>query len=210
LKTWTRDWESGLALTRALFDTAATTLGRAFQDDPFFGWLFPDPQVRSRGLSRLNRVPLEYGLRRGYAWQTDAGKGVAVWVPPGQAMTLGRIARSKSILVPLGFGPASMTGLIRANRAMDALHRRSVRGPHWYLVIVGVDPELQGRGRGSVLLDHGIAHADVSGAPCYLETSDPANIAFYERHGFVVVQEATLGKGGPIAYGMRRDALPVG
>lgn len=72
-------------------------------------------------------------------------------------------------------------------------------------MVVGVDPELQNRGVGSALVKEGLALADQSGCPCYLETSEKRNLAFYERLGFVVLAEATLGAGGPLAWAMRRE-----
>lgn len=104
----------------------------------------------------------------------------------------------------VGFGP--FVTFMRANDIMDKFHKARMPEPHWYLLVIGVDPELQGRGVGSALVRDGLAQADRNGHPCYLETSDPRNVAFYERHGFVVLQEASLGTGGPPAWAMRRAA----
>ena len=76
---------------------------------------------------------------------------------------------------------------------------------HWYLVVVGVDPELQGQVVCSAIVREGLALADQESKPCYLETSERRNLPFYERVGFVVLEEATLGKGGPKAWAMRRE-----
>ena len=72
-------------------------------------------------------------------------------------------------------------------------------------MVVGVDPDLQGRGLGSSLVKEGLARADQASCPCYLETSERRNGAFYERLGFVVLETATLGTGGPTAWAMRRE-----
>jgi ribosomal protein S18 acetylase RimI-like enzyme len=57
---------------------------------------------------------------------------------------------------------------------------------HLYLAVVGVRPERRGRGLGATLLAPGLEHADRHRLPCYLESSNPRNIAFYERLGFEV------------------------
>jgi ribosomal protein S18 acetylase RimI-like enzyme len=88
---------------------------------------------------------------------------------------------------------------------MDKIHKRRVPEPHLYLMVVGVDPELQNRGAGSALIREGLARADGSGCHCYLETSEKRNLPFYERFGFVVLEETTLGKSGPLAWAMRRE-----
>ena len=58
-----------------LLDTATTTLTRAFDDDPMFAWIFPDPQHRAYSLNVLNRVPLTYGLRFGRISATARRQG---------------------------------------------------------------------------------------------------------------------------------------
>ena len=55
----------------------------------------------------------------------------------------------------------------------------------------------------------GLAHADRESKPCYLETSERRNLAFYERLGLVVLEEAILGKGGPKVWAMRREPRPA-
>ena len=81
-------------LRREALDRATITLERAFGDDPMFRWIFPDPVRRSRSLRRLNRVPLEYGLRYGRVTQSDGGKAAAVWLPGvGTALVKEGLAR---------------------------------------------------------------------------------------------------------------------
>jgi N-acetylglutamate synthase-like GNAT family acetyltransferase len=93
-----------------------------------------------------------------------------------------------------------------ANGVMDKIHKRHMTGPHWELLIVAGDPALQGQGRGSALVRDGLARADESGLPCYLNTNTPANLPFFEHLGFTVLEEASLGRGGPPERAMRRDA----
>ena len=192
-------------LQRSSINTAAITLERAFFADPMFAWVFPDPATRPAALRRLNRVPLEYGVRYGKVTSSHDAKAVCVWIPPGPGITIPGMIRSGMLAVPFstGFGPFAK--FMGANDTMDKIHKTRVPEPHWYLMVVGVDPELQNRGVGSALVKDGLTHADQSGCPCYLETSEKRNLAFYERLGFVVLQEATLGTGGPPAWAMRRE-----
>lgn len=173
--------------------------------DPMFKWIFPDPAQRAKALSRLNRVPLEYGLRYGRVTQSADGQAVAIWIPPERPMSMGGMLRAGGLAVPfrIGFGP--FIKFAGANSTMEKIHKKYMPEPHWYLLIVGVDPELQGRGRGSALVAEGLARADEANAPCYLETSEERNLAFYERHGFKVIETAPLGKDGPPGWGMRRE-----
>jgi ribosomal protein S18 acetylase RimI-like enzyme len=197
------------ALQRGSIDRAAITLERAFSPDPMFTWIFPDPATRPAALQRLLRVPLEYGVRYGRVTTSHDARAACIWLPPGPGITIPRMIRSGLLGVPFrtGFGPFGT--FMTANEIMDKIHKARAPEPHWYLMVVGVEPELHNRGVGSALVREGLALADRASQPCYLETSAPRNLAFYERLGFVVLEEATLGKGGPKAWAMRREPQPA-
>ena len=188
-----------------MLDTATTTLTRAFDDEPMFTWIFPDPQHRAYSLNVLNRVPLTYGLRFGRVTQSHGAKATALWLRPGGKATAGRMMRCGLLGVPFRVGFRAFGKFAVANEIMGKLHTQHVPEPHWHLMIVGVDPEFQGKGAGSALVKEGLERADHDNVPCYLETSHERNLAFYERLGFTVVATTTLGRGGPKAWGMRRD-----
>jgi predicted N-acetyltransferase YhbS len=75
----------------------------------------------------------------------------------------------------------------------------------WYLDAIGVDPARQRSGVGGVLIRHGLALAAKDGAPAFLETSAAANIPYYERFGFNVVDQGDAPNGGPHIWFMRRE-----
>ena len=193
-------------LDRSMLDAANETVSKALLGDSMVTWVFPDPAGRARGLRRLNRVPLEYGLRYGYVRQSDESRCVAIWVPPGQPMSPGRMVRCGMLGVPLRTGLRPLARYGGAGGVMEKIHKRHMHGPHWELLIVAVDPDLQGRGRGLALVRDGLARADGSVLPCYLNTNTPTLVPFFERLGFTVLEEAKLGKDGPTAWAMRRDA----
>jgi hypothetical protein len=52
-----------------------------------------------------------------------------------------------------------------------------------------------------------LAHADRAGVPCRLDTADPANVAYYSRFGFTVVEPALwVFRDGPPLIRMHRPA----
>jgi ribosomal protein S18 acetylase RimI-like enzyme len=193
-------------LQRGSIDTAAITLERAFSSDPMFTWVFPEPATRPAALRRLLRVPLEYGVRYGRVTTSYDAKAVCIWIPPGPGVTIPGMIRSGMLGVPFRIGFGTFGKFMGANDTMGKIHKKCVPEPHWYLMVVGVDPELQNRGVGSTLVKEGLKQADQTGYyPCYLETSEKRNLAFYERLGFLVLEETTLGTGGPLAWAMRRE-----
>ena len=58
---------------------------------------------------------------------------------------------------------------------------------HWYLPLIGIDPAKQRRGYGSALLRHALERIDQERRGAYLESTNPANILHYQRHGFEVL-----------------------
>lgn len=67
-------------------------------------------------------------------------------------------------------------------------------------------PGQQGAGVGSALMAPILARADADRVPCYLETAEAANVAFYQRRGFVTVRQGTAPAGVPY-WTMRRDPV---
>src|SRR3954454_5138814 len=59
---------------------AALVLARAFQDDPAWVWVIPDPARRAATLPWLFRVGFE--VTSADVWTTKDVHGVARWLPP--------------------------------------------------------------------------------------------------------------------------------
>lgn len=70
--------------------------------------------------------------------------------------------------------------------------------PHWHLAFIGVDPTHQGSGIGAALLRYALARIDERGLHAYLESSNPANLPLYQRHGFEVIREIRVGGSPPV------------
>ena len=91
----------------------------------------------------------------------------------------------------------------RSRMRMEGRHPR--RPPHWYLAMMGVIPERQGRGLGTALIAPALRDLDGDGAPAYLEASSPRSRELYLRNGFVVTGEFELPSGGPPLWQMWRE-----
>ncbi|KAM0557152.1 hypothetical protein ACHAPJ_005415 [Fusarium lateritium] len=63
----------------------------------------------------------------------------------------------------------------------------------WYLSSLGVSPDVQGSGFGSLLLQHGLEAADRAGVPTWLVGLHGVD-RFYSRFGFVEVARANVGE----------------
>jgi GNAT superfamily N-acetyltransferase len=95
-------------------------------------------------------------------------------------------------------------GLPRILRAPAATESDHPAEPHYYLPVVGVEPERRGRGLGTVLMRPVLERCDDEKLPAYLEATSPRNRALYERHGFEVTEQFSVGPGLPPAWRMWR------
>ncbi len=195
-------------LLRTQTGEAGQVLGRAFHEDPFEMWLLPDDSKRAPVLAWVSEVWVRYCWKYGEVYTTaDKVEGVAAWLPPGKfPASRVRLALMGMVLAPLKFGPAAFGRLMSSTNYVERLHKRDVPLRHWYLPTLGVDPPRQGQGVGSALIQPVLARADAEGLLCYLETETAGNVAFYERHGFEVVVEDDLPRGGPHFWTMKRQA----
>ena len=179
----------------------AAALARAFDDDPVMTWVFPDPRTRTDRMARLFALLLRtHHLRRGEIWAADGWTGAAAWCAPDQwRVPIGQQARNMVPVVRLiGFGLFT-----RLRGLVEAEHHHPT-APHWYLGVLGVDPDHQGTGVASALMRPVLERCDTEGLPAYLESSTQANLAFYSRHGFEVRDKIALGS-GPSIWGMWRE-----
>jgi ribosomal protein S18 acetylase RimI-like enzyme len=177
---------------------AVATVALAFASDPMMRWSFPDP---ARYLAIAHDFIDAFGghaVEHGSADEIADFAAVALWLPPG--------------IAPDG---DAMGAIIAANMPDDRMeaggalfeqmNRFHPEEPHWYLPLIGADPVHQGKGYGSALIAHALQRSDREGLPAYLESSNPANVPLYERHGFKVIGEIQSGS-SPTLTPMLRPA----
>ena len=189
---------------------AAAALARAFQGDPLQTYVFPDPKERAARSPGHFAPLLRYGLQFGEVLTTaGAPAGAAVWLgPDAWDVTPERAAAAGLDDLPNALGAAAAERFFSVLAAIDPYHRRDVPAEHWYVMVVGVAPEAQGSGLGRALLQPIMDRADAAGQPCYLETAQPSNVAFYEHLGFRRVVETVEPQSGLRLWTFRRDPTP--
>ena len=183
----------------------ADALARAFQDDPGWSHLLPDPSDRTRRLRLFFETELSgIALAQGLVWTTEEVVGAAVWAPPeGWRVPITATLRETPPMVRV-FG-RHLPLALRSRLRMEGRHPR--KPPHWYLAFMGVAPEWQGRGLGTALMQPALEILDAAGTPAYLESSTPRSRALYQRNGFEVTGEFNLPSAGPPLWQMWRDPL---
>jgi ribosomal protein S18 acetylase RimI-like enzyme len=179
-------------------DRAIDVLTAAFAHDPIWSWAFPD----AAGLQAMWSLLVRSAHRFEGVWVTDGVAAVSVWIPPGETeLTPSEEAEVEPIIdAHAGARAAEVTELLdrfEASRPDDP--------PNHYLSLLGIDPAHRGRGLGKQLLTENLAAIDAEGAPSFLESTNPANNALYERFGFRKVGEFARPDGGSVVTRMWRE-----
>lgn len=168
---------------------AALLTARAMRDNPL--------HLAAIGDNSERRVRVMYGIFSRVmrlegrptvgAWDGDRLVGVADSAEPGRCQPSPRERlRLAPALVMAGRAAPRM------GRWLSAWAKQDPGRPHSHLGPVAVDPDLQGRGIGSMLLTEYCSRLDGTGTLSYLETDKPENVRLYERFGYEVTSEADI------------------
>ena len=184
----------------------AEILSSAFADDPFYTFVFPDPERRTRLLPWLFNKLLSYANHYGLVFADSEYHGISIWLGPKHTrlLPLG-VLRAGLFLFPFKVSHLELKRSIKLAQVSNQLHRQAVSTPHFYLEAVGVEPLHQGKGLGRALVQAGISRADETRVPCYLETYNPNNLGFYGSLGFSVVGSEKALPSAPHVWGLLRE-----
>lgn len=183
-----------IELPRDFIEPAVRMYDRTFFDDPQTVYFAPDEAVRRQAIPHVFRLLIRYTKLYGRAQATSQRlEGLACWLPlPRARMRPWSLIRAGALALRSRVGRDVRDRLHRAQEYAGRIHHRVVPGPHWYLVIMGVDPEFQGQGWAGALLRPMLARLDELGRPCFLETHRAENVSFYRRFGFEVAETGAL------------------
>jgi ribosomal protein S18 acetylase RimI-like enzyme len=205
---------------------ASDVFARAFDVDPVVSLLLPDDVARARFARWMGEASIRAALPYASVWGVEVTgelAGLAVWHPPsvvpgsiGDTLALLRgvpavlpdlLRMSPRFVLVAGLEPCRLRRLLHTQARARA---EAGVGPAWHLAYLAVAPEHQGNGYARLLLDHVLDRCDEDGTAAWLETTDPANPARYERFGFQTVRQVHHGRRLPGLWVMRREPYGVG
>ncbi|MDQ1289362.1 MAG: hypothetical protein QG622_2928 [Actinomycetota bacterium] len=178
-------------------------LAAAFDQDPVTRWLVTEPSRYREAMIRFFTAIAEDALAGGAVDAVVDGAGnplaAALWFD----LTASRPdpAGSGDHRWEEVFGPDAPRWHL-----LDGLMTRThLEEPHWYLMALGVHPDIQGYGLGSRLLTHG--RHRLPGVAGYLEATTLRSRGLYARHGYGCLGEVHTPDGPPPMW---RMLLPAG
>jgi GNAT superfamily N-acetyltransferase len=178
------------------------TLASAFSSDPVCCWMCGQADTEKR-MSPFWASITKAGLAKPdhEIYVSNDASGVAIWrgidkwkLPPSEvARAMPAMARSLRARLPM---------TLQLLTTMEKAHPAE---PHYYLEFLGTRRDRQGTGVGSSVMSPMLERCDREGVPSYLESSNPRNVPFYARHGFVETGTIAAPRGGPTLTTMWRE-----
>ncbi|WP_125098265.1 GNAT family N-acetyltransferase [Leucobacter chromiireducens] len=188
-------------------DVTARILAEGFWDDPVWGPAFPAHPERMTHAVAHWRFMADQAVRYGEPLIAELPDGtvaaVSTWFPPGQDEIREADLPAYETLLRGTIGDAAAETLL-AEGELFAGARPSE--PHAYLSLLAVSSAARGLGIGMRLVQAGLEHYDAAGVQTYLESSNPANDARYERLGYRPATQLTIPGSPPVQTYVRPAA----
>jgi ribosomal protein S18 acetylase RimI-like enzyme len=185
---------------------AYRALAASFDEDPLFVFLLPEPDKRRRWLEVIMAASLRMAMPYGVTLTPSRAPGTAAiaLIPPGNSP--GAAAMLRQVFRRRPSMPWPSWRLLRSGfGALNVIGKLHIKGLHYYVQTIGVDPERKGQGLGGELMRHTCQLSDREQVPTYLETSNEVNLGFYRRYGFEVREQVGTPGGGPPIWTMLRE-----
>ncbi|KAK3239511.1 hypothetical protein CYMTET_50570 [Cymbomonas tetramitiformis] len=172
-------------------DALIRILCGAFRADPLSQWIEQDSSKIDEYHAKLFRGYVENALARGHVYITSDGAACSLNFPPDDQA-----------------GPhvAHNENMLTVGTIFETMNEKIMgRQPHFHIAFIGSD--IRGKGHGKAILSCALKAADAAKIPCYLENSNEANIGFYKKFGFEVVDKHCFDDGERCAtvWFMKRD-----
>ena len=187
-------------------------LAQAFMQEEFWCWAIQaqhlTADVQKKKLKQLFKIQSEkYSLPFNSAYLLDNKQGAALWTPPNQ-WQLNLL--QEVLLLPHFIKIVGLKQLFSVLKVIHQIQAYHPTTPHYYLQVIGVLPQAQGKGYSSQLLKPVLDLCDQQGHAAYLETATPNNISLYRHFGFEILNILDdLPNGAPVLYTMWREPQRV-
>lgn len=183
-------------------DVLIPVVAKAFQPQPLTCWLLGSGSSALERGKRLIALEFEKALPYDLTYTTTGRHGAALWHPPDNKIDLWReLVWSIKSAAAVGINRRILSHIVTGLQL--AIHQP--KGHLYYLSILGVDPNFQGQGIGSALIEPGLQICDMQRIPAYLMTDTQNAVRFYQRKGFKVTNQIDAYRSGFRIWIMRRN-----
>ncbi|WP_152395988.1 GNAT family N-acetyltransferase [Paenibacillus guangzhouensis] len=186
-------------LTKSDKPLFVTLMRRAFARDPLFLHIFGDSEQDRRARGRVEAF-VSFLFDKSLLFHEEEVWGVfenerllgtyLVEKPPTRRPNVSGVLFLTMRLIPLLF-QISTRAVNLLNSYMHVTRSAAPSVTHHYLIMIGVQPEAQGKGIGRVMLQHLLdtVNADKNSCGIALDTENKENVHLYQRFGFTLNKE---------------------
>lgn len=177
-------------------------ISSAFAQDPLFLHLFGNPQLDRRAKNKVSAF-VSFMFDKSFScneevwgiFENENLLGTYLIEKP----QLNKLQNIKSIVFTIMYSILLMTRISGKTLNLLNSYMRITRSAapsltHHYLIMIGVDPEAQGKGLGTAILLHllNMVNEDDTSQGVALDTENKENINLYRRLGFTMSRETQL------------------
>ena len=122
----------------------ANTMSRAFFDDPMTRYVMHDVEKPTKINNWMFTKLIQYCRKWGMVYTDENQTAASIWLTHGNTtMSPLRIIRSGMWQMPFRLGWKGFSRFGEIDAAASKAHKKLVPKDHWYLLMLGVDPDLQ-------------------------------------------------------------------
>jgi ribosomal protein S18 acetylase RimI-like enzyme len=172
-------------------DDICKNLSAAMINDPFYGAITIDyednPAERLARLGEYFRYSIDEGHQVGVCVLPEHQLGASVWLKPQPPEVSAQAFADKLAALSKVLGKQGFENYRRIHDFMTPHTEAVIDHSAWYLSILGVSPNAQGKGVGRSLVEPVLTEVDREKVTSYLETFNQRALTFYNRLGFLEV-----------------------
>ncbi len=164
-------------------------LSKSFDKNQSVNYIAQQDELREERIAALMDYSFEICYNYGNVYLSDDNKACALVLYPDRKKTT-----FKSVLedIKLLLNCIGLSNIGKAMKREAAIKKIQPNTPMYYLWFIGVDPESQGTGIGSRLMNEVIEDSRAQSRPIFLETSTERNLPWYKKFGFDIYSDLDL------------------
>lgn len=164
-------------------------LTKSFDTNQSVNYIVKQDDKRAKRVSALMDYSFEVCYLFGEVFLSDDKKACALITYPDKKKTTPKSILLDAKLILSCVGLKNIKKTLAREAMINKIQPKELK---YYLWFIGVDPEYQNVGIGSVLLNEIIKDSEHKKRPIYLETSTLKNLPWYKKFGFDIYHELDL------------------
>jgi len=178
-------------LTSSDVKAVSKLLSRAFLNWSCAKALVPDEEKRKSNGYYAYKMSAKHIIKCGEAYAPSPKlEGVAMWAHSDyDKMSTWQMIKNGGLKILYKMGAKFVREMDICLEFNEKIHYDLIEEPHYHLLWLGVEPELQKTGIGTELMHAMLNKFSKENLKCYLDTQEVENVEYYKRFGFKVLRE---------------------